>query len=56
MKFKSKSDKSKTEKRRKHQNRYSPDPGGQATFYGGHKITVLIWPDCLSKGLSALNV
>ena len=28
---------------------YGPDPGHQATFYGGHKITVLIWPDCLRK-------
>ena len=36
--------------------RYDPDPGDQATFYGGHKITVLIWLDCLSKGLSALDV
>ena len=28
---------------------YSPDPGSQTTFYGGHN-----WSDCLSKGLSAL--
>ena len=33
--------------------RYGPDPGSQATFYDGHKITVLILPDCLSTGLSA---
>ena len=36
--------------------RYNPDPGGQATFYGGHKVTVLNWPHCLSKGLSELDV
>ena len=36
--------------------RYGPDPGSQATFDSGHKITVLIWPDCLSKGLSTLDV
>ena len=35
---------------------YGPVPGGQATFYGGHQITVLIWPICFSKGLSALDV
>ena len=28
---------------------YSPDPGSQTTFYGGHN-----WSDCLGKGLSAL--
>ena len=33
-----------------------PDPGGQATFCGGHKITVLIWFVCFSKSLSALDV
>ena len=33
-----------------------PDPGGQANFYGSHKIIVLIWSDCLSKGLSPLDV
>ena len=26
--------------------RHSPDPGSQATFCGGHKTTVLIWPVC----------
>ena len=35
---------------------YGPDPDGQATFYGRHKVTVFIWPDCLSKGLSELDV
>ena len=35
---------------------YSPYPGSQASFYGSHKITVLIWPVCFSKGLSALDV
>ena len=33
-----------------------PDPGGQANFYSSHNITVLIWSDCLSKGLSPLDV
>ena len=36
-------------------NRYHPEPGGQATFYSGHKITVLIWPVWFSKSLSALE-
>ena len=33
-----------------------PDPGGQATFYGSHKITILIWAVCFSKGLSTLDI
>ena len=33
-----------------------PDPGGQPTFCGGHKIPVLIWLVCFSKSLSALDV
>ena len=33
---------------------YSPDPGGQTTFYGSYKIAVLIWPVCSGKGLYAL--
>ena len=36
--------------------RYGPDSSGQATFYGGHRITVLIWPVCFSECLSALDV
>ena len=32
----------------------SLNPGGQATFYDGHKITVLIWSDCL-ESLSKKN-
>ena len=36
--------------------RCSPDPGGQTTFYGDHKITVLIWSVCFGKGLCALHV
>ena len=36
--------------------RYCPDPGGQANFYGSHKIAVLIWFDGLIKGLPALDV
>ena len=36
--------------------RYGPNPGNQATFYSGHKITVLIWLVCFSQGLSALDV
>ena len=31
-------------------------PYGHATFYGSHKITVLIWPVCFSKGISVLDV
>ena len=34
--------------------RHGPNPGSQAN--GGHKITVLIWPACFSKGLSAIDV
>ena len=34
---------------------YDTDPGGEATFCGGHKITVLIWPVGSSKALSTLN-
>ena len=33
---------------------YSPDPGGETTFYGSYKIAVLIWPVCSGKGLYAL--
>ena len=33
-----------------------PDPGGQPTFCGGHKIPVLIWLVWFSKSLSALDV
>ena len=36
--------------------RYDPDPSGQAAFYNGHKITVLIWVVCFRKSLSALDV
>ena len=36
--------------------RYGPNPGDQATFYGGHKITVLIWLVCFSKGLFTLDI
>ena len=35
--------------------RYGPDSGGQATFYGSHKIIVLNWPVCFNKALSALD-
>ena len=28
---------------------YCPDPGDEATFYGGHKITVLIWSDSIRR-------
>ena len=35
---------------------YGPDPGSEATFHSGHKITVLIWLICFSKGRSALDV
>ena len=31
---------------------YGPDSGGQATFYGSHKI-VLNCPVCFNKALSA---
>ena len=34
---------------------FGPDSGGQATFYGAYKITVLIWPVCFGTGLSALD-
>ena len=30
--------------------RYS-NPGSQVTFYGGRKITVLVWPVCFSKAV-----
>ena len=36
--------------------RYDAYSGGQATFSGGHKITVLIWLVCSTKGLSTLKV
>ena len=37
--------------------RYGPDPGSQATFYGGvTRLPFLIWPICFSKSLSALDV
>ena len=36
--------------------RCDADPGGQATSFGGHKITIFISPVCFSKGLSALDV
>ena len=35
---------------------YGANPDGQATFHDGHKIIVLIWPVCFSKGLSTLHV
>ena len=35
--------------------RYGSDQDGQATFYSGHKITVLICPVCFSKGIPALG-
>ena len=28
---------------------YCPDPGDEATFHGGHKITVLIWSDSIRR-------
>ena len=36
--------------------RQNPPTGRQATFYGGHEISVLIWLVCFSKGLSSLDV
>ena len=36
--------------------RYDADPGSQATFSGGHKITDLIWLVCSTKVLSTLKV
>ena len=35
---------------------HEPDPGGQATFCVGHKITGLIWPVGSSKDLSVLDI
>ena len=32
------------------------DASGQATFYGGHNFTVLIWPVFSSQGLSTPDV
>ena len=37
-------------------NCYDNHPGGQGTFYNGHKITVVIWPVGFSKDLSTLDV
>ena len=34
---------------------YEANLDGQAAFYAGHKITVLIWPICFSKCLSTLD-
>ena len=36
--------------------RYDADLEGEATFSGGHKITVLVWFVCSSKSLSTLEV
>ena len=34
---------------------YSTYLGSQATFYGSHKISILLWPVCFGKGLSSLD-
>ena len=37
-------------------NDINADTSGQATFYGGRKFTVLIWPVFSSKGFSTPDV